>query len=77
MARKPPLSSPIPPPPKVPDASKQSSRTGKRAVAFWVDEASYEEFQIATVRLRTTIQAAGEDMLAAWMHQHGMKLPER
>jgi len=47
------------------------------AVAFWIDEADYEEFQVAVIRAKTTIQAAGVVMLADWMRGQGMKMPER
>ncbi len=43
----------------------------------WIDDASYEEFQVAVVRKRTTIQAAGEEMLEAWMQGQGVRLPGR
>lgn len=76
MARKPPLSSKPEAPQKAAE-QKASSREGRRAVAFWIDDAVYEEFQIATVRQRTTIQAAGEDMLGDWMRKVGARMPER
>lgn len=79
MARVPSLSVPPPPPPppepKI-DAKKPNSRTGKRTVAFWVSEDAYEEFQVAVVRARTSIQTAGEQMLGYWMRQQGTKLPD-
>jgi hypothetical protein len=84
MARRPSLVSPTPAPMPMPVPGpelgnqvgrKVSSRTGKRAVAFWIDDAAYEELKIAVARRRTTLQAAGEEMLDAWMRAQGMRLP--
>ncbi len=77
MARRPSLSAPVVAPSVAPAPApfsvKQSSRKGKRAVAFWIDAADYEEFQIAIVRARTTIQAVGAGAIAQWMQQQGVK----
>lgn len=76
MARKPPLSAPeLAPKPEAKE--RPAGRAGKRAVAFWIDPVIYEEFVVATVRLHTTIQNAGDEMLADWMLKHGFKVPER
>ncbi len=49
----------------------------KRAVAFWIDAAHYEDFRVAALRARMTVQATGEAMLAAWMEGQGVRLPGR
>src|SRR3954452_5587363 len=68
MARRPPISLipslPAPAEPKPAPVTQQpqgwrksSTREGRRAVAFWVDRADYQELQVATARMETTIQA--------------------
>jgi hypothetical protein len=88
MARRPPISLtpslPAPAEPKPAPVAQQpqgwrksSTREGRRAVAFWVDRADYQELQVATARMETTIQAAGVEMLADWFAKYGIKQPSK
>ena len=54
---------------------RQESRVGTRPVMFWIDEDDYHEFTVATRQMRTTIQAAGEEMYAAWARTHNVRRP--
>ncbi len=56
---------------------RPGTRDGKRAVAFWIDAADYEDLRVAALRARMTVQVAGEAMLAAWMEGQGVRLPGR
>jgi len=42
-----------------------------------VDRADYQELQVATARMETTIQAAGVEMLADWFAKYGIKQPSK
>jgi len=80
MARRPslaqpPRQAPAAPAPRPPDPATPKSRQGKRSVMFWIDRAAYQELQVATARMETTIQAAGEEMFADWCRKHAIKLP--
>lgn len=83
MPRRPSLTIPTPPSVAAPESAQQppsqakpSTRAGKRAVAFWIDDAAYEELKIAVARRRITLQTAGEEMLSTWMRDQGMRLPQ-
>lgn len=58
-----------------PKSDRKAAREGKRGVVFWVSREAYQELQVATKRMETTIQAAGEEMLTEWFRRHAIKAP--
>lgn len=56
--------------------ARQPSRENKRALMVWLDKAAYQEIQVAAIRMETTLQAAGEEMVRLWCARHAVRLPE-
>jgi hypothetical protein len=54
--------------------ARAAVRQGKRNVAFWVSAATHEEFRIAILRERSSVQKAGEEMLQDWFRKRGMRI---
>lgn len=67
----------VTPEPVAPKVKKPGAREGKRAVAFWIDEADHEEFSVALIRAKMTVQAVGEQMLKDWMREQGIRSARR
>ena len=48
-------------------------RDGKKVVQFWLDNADHRELLIMSRRMKTTIQALGEEWFGRWAQENAIK----